>query len=771
MDKAPQRKRFVYKAVIGQNQKSKITNGNNNQTDKFSDFPDNFDDFLSQPSKKLKLDKKLVKKDNILDELLDDDFDFNEAANEINEIEITASQQVSTQLNPSKRPNNIILNNINKSTLSLKIPKNNSLVTKSSLLSPLRPPLSKNIQPTTSKTSLSSQIQTDGNAMINNNQQSAVKHQQSAVKHQQSAVKYQQVIEEYKDKLIESEKKYLSKDGEIKILRETLRKQNEEDFKHRDKITELQHQLKTQQSEKEENLVKEVEKLKTQLQFKTKEVEDGIAKEKSLTAAAHLNKMQKPSTARNSFPAGGFLKSPPKATKVINKNKKNVVSKKLRAIVKNVNLNINNSYLMKRFVSTDINVEHFKCNHDTMQMQTNLPTEQLFMTNLSNHLQLLLQGPSFYYQYIQKIFSYLSNLCEILPHVTLNNNSVVEPSKVDEINHDRICCQCAEKYKVGVLSLMVTSQVCHCDEAFRKYVLQRCSTKTKRNTNVNKERRKEIHGENCYYRKSDSELLVKSMEHMMFTHDKKIQTNDDNEVDFPNVLLQLVQASSHISLIQDEVFSLLVSLSIDMDVAEANSLVRLLNFHKYLSLYITPDVSTDQLIKCVSLLIGCSLSNNIATLLCTKSAQCPLLIIYTNLLNRSDTSKELLSKVVAFLSSFIAIKQKHAYQLLLDSKCQCSNELIECLIIVLFDEYKHLEKLNYVSLDQSSSTRMLAYRQGMTLLSLLCTHEKALMDKKAAVESQFSYLLSGTIKLYRNIPSVNEAEGKNHSFHIYCLVP
>lgn len=239
------KKRFVYKAVVSQNKTGQ--NQKRESRDQFK-FPDNLDNFVSQPAKKAKLENDTKKKDNLLDDLIDDDFDFNEAANEIDQIEINLSQQISTQ-KPKKDHND-------KTTLSLKIPKNIHPTSQSSLLSPLRPPLTKNI-PVFSKGALPPSsnhrynAQT-GSTLCNGDNNSTIK-------------ELQKQLENYKVKLEESEKKYFSKDGEIKILRETLRKQSEDEFKHKETIGKLQHQLKTQQSEKEETLQREVEKLQTEL--------------------------------------------------------------------------------------------------------------------------------------------------------------------------------------------------------------------------------------------------------------------------------------------------------------------------------------------------------------------------------------------------------------------------------------------------------------------------------------------------------------------------
>ena len=453
------KKRFVYKAVVSQNKTGQ--NQKRESRDQFK-FPDNLDNFVSQPAKKAKLENDTKKKDNLLDDLIDDDFDFNEAANEIDQIEINLSQQISTQ-KPKKDHND-------KTTLSLKIPKNIHPTSQSSLLSPLRPPLTKNI-PVFSKGALPPSsnhrynAQTGSTLCNGDDNNSTIK-------------ELQKQLENYKLKLEESEKKYFSKDGEIKILRETLRKQSEDEFKHKETIGKLQHQLKTQQSEKEETLQREVEKLQTELQFKVKEIDDLHQRQKQLAVNQLVRQNQTPKLQnRTSFPVDGFL-ARSKDTEDKQETTSARISKKKKVFIRTFTDmwqdtgHLNYSMIVFNDVIKNLTrkLEQNLCSHPGKESKTNKEEVFLdFQVDFDSAIQILNQKCVTHF--LHKIHDRIRTLYQ-----KLNENSNIQElnsqsrtSQESTFKYD--CIFCSRTCLLGFLSLSVLSICAQHYQVLRTFLL------------------------------------------------------------------------------------------------------------------------------------------------------------------------------------------------------------------------------------------------------------------------------------------------------------
>lgn len=453
------KKRFVYKAVVSQNKTGQ--NQKRESRDQFK-FPDNLDNFVSQPAKKVKLENDKKKKDNLLDDLIDDDFDFDEAANEIDQIEITLSQQISTQ-KPKKDHND-------KTTLSLKIPKNIHPTSQSSLLSPLRPPLAKSI-PVFSKGTLPPssnhrQNAQTGYTLCNGDSNSKIE-------------ELQKQLENYKMKLEESEKKYFSKDGEIKILRETLRKQSEDEFKHKEAIGNLQHQLKTQQSEKEETLQREVEKLQTELQFKVKEIDDLHQKQKRLAANQSVRQNQSPKLQNlASFPVDGFMArskdigDKQETTSETTSKKKKVFIRTFTNIWQDTG-HLNNSMIVFNDVIKNLTrkQDHNLCNHPGKESKIN--KEELFLdfqVEFNSAVQLLNQKcvTHFLHKIHDKIQTLYQKLNENSNIQELNSQSRTSQESTFKYN----CISCSRTCLLGFLSLSVLRICAQHYQVLRTFLLR-----------------------------------------------------------------------------------------------------------------------------------------------------------------------------------------------------------------------------------------------------------------------------------------------------------
>eukprot|EP00112_Aurelia_sp_Birch-Aquarium-sp1_P026867 Seg981.2 transcript_id=Seg981.2/GoldUCD/mRNA.D3Y31 product=Myosin-4 protein_id=Seg981.2/GoldUCD/D3Y31 len=89
--------------------------------------------------------------------------------------------------------------------------------------------------------------------------------------------KLEDELTEYANKVKKMEEVGFSKDGEIKILRQGLNKASEERDKLKGQVQKLEGNVTNKQTDNEKKLEREIEKLKTQLQFKDKEVQEAKA--------------------------------------------------------------------------------------------------------------------------------------------------------------------------------------------------------------------------------------------------------------------------------------------------------------------------------------------------------------------------------------------------------------------------------------------------------------------------------------------------------------
>ena len=56
-------------------------------------------------------------------------------------------------------------------------------------------------------------------------------------------------------------------------------------------------------------------------------------------------------------------------------------------------------------------------------------------------------------------------------------------------------------------------------------------------------------------------------------------------------------------------------------------------------------------------------------------------------------------------------------------------------------------------------SRLVVFREGMSLFCKLCTNDKLLTEKRAAVEWSYFNLLSGTRRMFRKVPEISDSEG------------
>lgn len=186
--------------------------------------------------------------------------------------------------------------------------------------------------------------------------------------------------------------------------------------------------------------------------------------------------------------------------------------------------------------------------------------------------------------------------------------------------------------------------------------------------------------------------------------------------------------------------------------------------HKLLQKYMK-SFSVDRLLDMIQMLEKLVSVKYIYNLVCTQADDCPLLRIYNWFFDGQfeGNSKVLISfqKLVCLQSSLISCNPREALTCFVKSECRCAGEIIEFLVIFLYDEFKYFQKELFLSVQGSiklNKLRLTCFRQGMSLLYLICCAENNLGEKVSAVESTYIHLLAGTVKLFRKIPSISNKE-------------
>lgn len=107
-----------------------------------------------------------------------------------------------------------------------------------------------------------------------------------------------------KRKLAEAEDQVLLKSGEISVLRDSLRSAQQESENHRLKLVQVQNQVHQEQSLRERELTKKVHSLESELQFKEAEINDLKNKQQR---GSPLYRNSPKAVAAAASPSGGFI--------------------------------------------------------------------------------------------------------------------------------------------------------------------------------------------------------------------------------------------------------------------------------------------------------------------------------------------------------------------------------------------------------------------------------------------------------------------------------
>ena len=127
----------------------------------------------------------------------------------------------------------------------------------------------------------------------------------NSLQHQLAELTSDHAAAKAKIKLLEEEK--FSKDGELRILRDSLEHFQHEEKKLQEQLRNMQQKQVREQSEKEKELEKQVNSLNTRLQFKEREVMQALEQNKKLTLTNQSPPKRKQSTSYlgDSFPTTG----------------------------------------------------------------------------------------------------------------------------------------------------------------------------------------------------------------------------------------------------------------------------------------------------------------------------------------------------------------------------------------------------------------------------------------------------------------------------------
>lgn len=519
------KKRFVYKSVIGA-QKSHHNGQDYKKVSTNTTFPDDLSSVLSQPSKKprLNLEDSVQKKVEPSKNGNINDIDFGDADNdfndldfaEIDQIEILASQQpLANKTLPSLQE--AAKTDMLDELLGFSNSKQNFEKPKTFILPSSKSFLNHSIvaASSSSPSKVNGDLSIKANKKVERSKESQNTPQKNNFVNRNIEQSYQQQYNEaqrkaneYKTKLEGIEKKFNSKDGEIKILREKLRKSSEDEHKMKERILLLESSMKSQQSEKESTLLKEVDRLKTQLEFKEKEVHDSLEKQKQISRP----KPSFQSPNRTSNVPDGFKNTKADGHNYVSKKDNNKVSsnsnqKYFSSSLKSCFLRNFKNYtssneivikLSKQSVNYSFSQQlnpKYSCTHNMEQLVVEGHKNELlsFVVDLQNGVEFVEQDGFFVPNFILKVNQYLKKLETLFQCQTeaINENQEHYRRKYHKQklkgSVPDTCTKCDRLYEIGFKSLFVLKESCIVYGSVRKYLLDGFAQKQgNENTKKNK---------------------------------------------------------------------------------------------------------------------------------------------------------------------------------------------------------------------------------------------------------------------------------------------
>ncbi|XP_067030269.1 ATR-interacting protein-like isoform X2 [Acropora muricata] len=184
-----------------------------------------------------------------------------------------------------------------------------------------------------------------------------------------------------------------------------------------------------------------------------------------------------------------------------------------------------------------------------------------------------------------------------------------------------------------------------------------------------------------------------------------------------------------------------------------------------LSEFLTKDWSLTSLSLVTALLTALTRHAEFIKKLCTQSDDCILLKIYQGLLFRPQVPVsrclEVHLQIVGFVNSLLSHSDSATLLFPLESECQCSLELIKCLVLMLDKLMNSVIQLPSASLsaDNFSSLDLMLLRQGVFLLATLGFNDRLFVEHRVDVEHQYINVISNMTRFYKRISGlISEAE-------------
>ncbi|CAB4025944.1 Hypothetical predicted protein [Paramuricea clavata] len=274
--------------------------------------------------------------------------------------------------------------------------------------------------------------------------------------------------------------------------------------------------------------------------------------------------------------------------------------------------------------------------------------------------------------------------------------------------------------------------------------------------------------------KEDDEVIVvydskKAETKEGLEEDENVQVFEENAVgSFRSMLLKnlqklLVPLSDDKSslLVCHAALEVVIAMTSLSDNTQLESVFILLNSGCLVDLLAKDDCTMSTVSLVMALITNFLPCKDVHKMLCSHTDDCILLKIYQCACDEEDDGGENWNKFLLQFFQFVMMvgfTHGDSVEFLLESDCQCSFEIIRCLVLVLYDKVKYL--LDMVDIEQVISNESLPIvRTGLNLLVILCTHAHYSPDHKLHVEHEFTELIYKSMNLFKNIrPYMPELE-------------
>eukprot|EP00794_Sanderia_malayensis_P019801 gene19801-21741_t len=379
------------------------------------------------------------------------------------------------------------------------------------------------------------------------------------------------------------------------------------------------------------------------------------------------------------------------------------------------------------------------------------------------------------------IIEYLASVKKQEPHVSLlceeKEPFLSEPAKIEAKKKKRM--QILSDDEVGKVSLLIlTILTAHSVDVQENFLLSLFEDETdeiftqqmtKPDGNIDADLNpilKELSSKIFF--KSDSKTDPASYENDCLKITQNIRHLNNLKYDskmLVNSIFDFYSSEKNEEIIKGQIFDIIVSLSSSSSpVSKAGLLNTLCNCPAFNC--ISQNFRRPSLMSLLCIIKHLSLYPRIENILCQRQGVCTLQNIYKALVQMpnecitKDDWNDVRLEITQTVSTLF-VSGSTSMRFLLESECNCSSELVRCLIIMLLEESREFREccLEYIEDNTLNDCKTFSIlRQGMSLLSHICLNDRYFLDHRADVEWQYISLINTTIHLYRRIPSIREFE-------------